>query len=322
MQPCLESNTWGTWLKDRIDLLGVSRNSVANEYRDLVDAELPERDGRGKVRRKNCDETLADVAAGRRKTARKKAYPPKSALSLMVNGERVCGPAAAWRWGVALSQLSEPSSASGLEALLAAGHRKEALGLVGLALKRYFVDCYDRRDPESCRSLSAALVAVADCAVTSPVTLLAEECWKTLALFSKQLTTLWHKWFASQDPSILWPNYHAAYVILSKDNCTIDDISLARTILTYKGYDFGAADFVEEGFADDAARMLLADGDSGPIRWLHHERFEQTRVGEMSPYDVAACALLAEHQTDVSLVREVLSAREHAADISEIDAES
>lgn len=314
MQSDAESNTfWGMWLRAGLEKTGASMIQLAKKYRDLVADDkvaLRADDGRRKRAHKNCAESRSDVEAGRRKKPRKAAYEPKGALSLMINGKKQCGPVAAWRWGAAIHHLSAQPFSSGLEALLAAGHRAEVIAVVGLMLKRWFVDLYDQSDPmREGINLQAALIAVASCALTVPISLPTEECRAILATHSDALTTIWNKWLRMQNPGSLWPNYNAAYVILSKDKRTNDDISLAHTILTHKGYDFGCDDFIETGSDDDAARMYAAEGDMTALTWLHKGQFENPTEKDFTAYDIAACALLSETTADVSLAHRILLSR-------------
>lgn len=250
----------------------------AEAYAEIIDEEDPKKfDGRrkrepGRTRRGN------------------RPVPQKGALSLMLSGKRGCTAKTAWRWGRAAARLGVPSS--GLEAQLASGHRAEVVAVVGLLMKRWFIDVYDRSDYETqAVSLQYALITTAACAVDEVLKMPDRAVIEKLSEYSDALTETWQRWLRAQDPQLLWTFYHAAYVLLDGADGDTRRIGAARTILTYEDYEFGAPDWLDEDAMSIAAGMYLEQDNPGPWLWLSTERFEAT-ARRNDPHHAAASALL------------------------------
>lgn len=239
-----------------------------------------------------------------------KATPPKGTLSLMVSGKRVCGPESAWRWGRAAARVG--AMASGLEAILAAGHRADAIAVVGIAMKRMPFEA--ERSGKDLSDLLRALKEVAAIATSDEIRPLNAQHSTALAQHEDLLTEIWLKWRAARNPQKLWPFFHASYVLLEGS----DDAAragVARAVLTYRGYDFGHQDVETENFWYENSWASHMNSGGSRDSWMS----EAKRLTDAAPATMkdeslhtAAQALLRSDQGEeiVALAYSILSSRQ------------
>ncbi|MDQ2662501.1 MAG: hypothetical protein M3Y18_00530 [Candidatus Eremiobacteraeota bacterium] len=179
---------WALWLGRKLNECGANRSALAREYKDIVAADPTLRHDR------------------RRSHSPRGAALPKKEVAKWLRGY-VPGPAVAWRIGNALQACG--ADASGLEALLAAGHIGQVIATVGQALNM----CCRSDVPED-GLLNDALLGVTRSALGFGPGDLPAPMTTTLAHCAAALNNAWSLWNKRQDPRLLSPRFAAAYMLL------------------------------------------------------------------------------------------------------------
>ena len=240
--------SFGHWLAGKLAESGASHGDLAREYMRVV-ADDPTMEGDG--RSKNG-----------------KGRPATHKVGDMIYDGVTYGPAVTWRYGVAVARLGV--SSSGLEALLAAGHRAEAIATIGLQLRRYWADGVDETDPMSGEiKLYQALLDAAASLVALPTVLPSAESLAKLAEYSDALSATWRRWLRSgKRETALGRFERAAYVLLDDAEGDVHCVRAAREVLR-EGSSSVVSEFWRARADHDVAQFLAREGHSDALESVY-----------------------------------------------------